>query len=100
MLVLSSFSGARLLWFYRDGCYEELGWAFVSQLLSAAALQPHDHDREKLDQNMTLHFLRNVSVTCNDGSPAGSVITVNKTVVISLTLNYFFFFQGISVWCR
>lgn len=25
----------------------------------------------KLDQNMELHFLRNVSVTCNDGSPAG-----------------------------
>lgn len=46
MLVLSSFSGARLLWFYRDGCYEELGWGFVSQLLSAAALQPHDHDRD------------------------------------------------------
>lgn len=23
------------------------------------------------DQNMELRFLRNVSVTCNDGSPAG-----------------------------
>lgn len=26
---------------------------------------------QKLDQDMKLHFLRNVSVTCNDGSPAG-----------------------------
>lgn len=26
---------------------------------------------QKLDQDMKLHFLKNVSVTCNDGSPAG-----------------------------
>lgn len=26
---------------------------------------------QKLDQDMKLHFLNNVSVTCNDGSPAG-----------------------------
>lgn len=26
---------------------------------------------QKLDQDMKLHLLRNVSVTCNDGSPAG-----------------------------
>lgn len=26
---------------------------------------------QKLDQDMRLHLLRNVSVTCNDGSPAG-----------------------------
>lgn len=26
---------------------------------------------QKLDQDMKLQFLRNVSVTCNDGSPAG-----------------------------
>lgn len=25
----------------------------------------------KVDQDMKLHFLKNVSVTCNDGSPAG-----------------------------
>lgn len=30
------------LWFYRDGCYEELGRGFVSQLLSVAALHPND----------------------------------------------------------
>lgn len=26
---------------------------------------------QKLDQDMKLHFLKNASVTCNDGSPAG-----------------------------
>lgn len=26
---------------------------------------------QKLDQDMKLHFLKNVSVTCNDGTPAG-----------------------------
>lgn len=26
---------------------------------------------QKLDQDMKLHFLKNESVTCNDGSPAG-----------------------------
>lgn len=26
---------------------------------------------QKLDQDMKMHFLKNVSVTCNDGSPAG-----------------------------
>lgn len=26
---------------------------------------------QKLEQDMKLHLLRNVSVTCNDGSPAG-----------------------------
>lgn len=26
---------------------------------------------QKLEQDMKLHFLKNVSVTCNDGSPAG-----------------------------
>lgn len=26
---------------------------------------------QKLDQDMKLHFLKNTSVTCNDGSPAG-----------------------------
>lgn len=29
-----------------DGCYEELGRAFISQLLSAAALHPHDRCRD------------------------------------------------------
>lgn len=36
------------------------------QLMAAKTL-----DAKKLDQSMKLHFLRNVSVTCNDGSPAG-----------------------------
>lgn len=26
---------------------------------------------QKLDQDMKLHFVKNASVTCNDGSPAG-----------------------------
>ncbi|XP_040892322.1 inactive palmitoleoyl-protein carboxylesterase notum1b isoform X1 [Toxotes jaculatrix] len=33
---------------------------------------------QKLDQDMKLHFLKNVSVTCNDGSPAGYYIKESK----------------------
>ncbi|KAM7393837.1 hypothetical protein PAMP_020676 [Pampus punctatissimus] len=33
---------------------------------------------QKLDQEMKLHFLKNVSVTCNDGSPAGYYIKESK----------------------
>uniref|UniRef100_A0A3Q4IFB9 Notum, palmitoleoyl-protein carboxylesterase n=1 Tax=Neolamprologus brichardi TaxID=32507 RepID=A0A3Q4IFB9_NEOBR len=33
---------------------------------------------QKLDQDMKLHFLKNLSVTCNDGSPAGYYIKESK----------------------
>ncbi|KAA8595157.1 hypothetical protein FQN60_012292, partial [Etheostoma spectabile] len=33
---------------------------------------------QKLDQDMKLHFLKNVSVTCNDGSAAGYYIKESK----------------------
>ncbi|XP_041839873.1 inactive palmitoleoyl-protein carboxylesterase notum1b [Melanotaenia boesemani] len=33
---------------------------------------------QKLDQDMKLHFLKNTSVTCNDGSPAGYYIKESK----------------------
>ncbi|KAM6940494.1 inactive palmitoleoyl-protein carboxylesterase notum1b [Xenentodon cancila] len=33
---------------------------------------------KKLDQDMKLHFLKNTSVTCNDGSPAGYYIKQSK----------------------
>ncbi|XP_075895273.1 inactive palmitoleoyl-protein carboxylesterase notum1b [Nelusetta ayraudi] len=33
---------------------------------------------QKLDQDMKLHLLRNVSVTCNDGSPAGYYLRESK----------------------
>lgn len=45
---------------------------FIHSVVEVDLVQSlHPFSSQQLDQDMRLHFLKNVSVTCNDGSPAG-----------------------------